>query len=149
VGRPLRAVVDTMVDLDRQVIGATLQAEQQLPSGSSFGGLRGGYARITTRSVLLHRFSFVPGVELEGSFPVHKGEVGTARVKIEGAAAARGWLRIGAGSSVSGVLGGHRLQSSATGAQAAGQGGGHWPGLRANLLPDLLSRPLSPLAHQP
>ena len=42
-------------------VGATLQAEQELPSGSSFGGLRGGYAA-TRRSpaCVLHDFSFVP-----------------------------------------------------------------------------------------
>ena len=40
------AVLDTLVDLNRQVIGATLQANQQLPTGASFGGLRGGYARL-------------------------------------------------------------------------------------------------------
>jgi len=46
-GRTLTAVLDAIVDLDRQVVAATLQAEQELPSGSSFGGLRGGSARLT------------------------------------------------------------------------------------------------------
>src|SRR5207249_8574930 len=41
-GRTLTAVLDTLIDLSRQVISATLQADQELPSGSSFGGLRGG-----------------------------------------------------------------------------------------------------------
>ena len=45
-GRTLTAVLDTILDLNRQVIGATLQANQALPSGSSFGGLRGGYAQL-------------------------------------------------------------------------------------------------------
>ena len=45
-GQTLTAVLDTIVDLNRQVIGATLQADAELPSGSSFGGLRGGYAKL-------------------------------------------------------------------------------------------------------
>ena len=72
-GKPsltLTAVLDTIVDLNRQVVGATLQADAQLPSGSSFGGLRGGYAKLSTSKLQLNRFTFVPGVELSGTFPV-------------------------------------------------------------------------------
>jgi pimeloyl-ACP methyl ester carboxylesterase len=146
-GRTLRAVVDTMVDLDRQVIGATLQAEQELPSGSSFGGLRGGYAQITSKAVRLRRFSFVPGVELEGVFPVHHGEVGAGTVSVVGDMAAHGQIRIGAGGGVSGVLEGRRFDASSSGASAASAAARKiWPGARANLLPDALDLPLSRLA---
>ena len=72
-GKPsltLTAVLDTIVDLNRQVVGATLQADAQLPSGSSFGGLRGGYAQLSPSKLQLNRFTFVPGVELSGIFPV-------------------------------------------------------------------------------
>ncbi|HTR72403.1 MAG TPA: alpha/beta hydrolase, partial [Solirubrobacteraceae bacterium] len=55
-GQTLTAVLDTILDLERQVIGATLQADAQLPAGSSFGGLRGGYARLENSSVVLHDF---------------------------------------------------------------------------------------------
>lgn len=137
VGRTLRAVIDTMIDLDRQVIGATLQADQSLPSGSSFGGLRGGYARLTNRSLRLHRFSFVPGVDLEGVFPVHKGEVAAATVHVDGSAAAHGQILIGAAGEVSGVLEGHRFQASTSTASSARAGattGRRWPGQRDNLL---------------
>ncbi len=48
-GSTLAVVLDTILDLERQVVGATLQADQELPSGSSFGGLRGGFARITSQ----------------------------------------------------------------------------------------------------
>ena len=68
-GRTLTAVLDAIVDLNRQVIAATLQASSELPSGSSFGGLRGGYARLTTSAAILKHFSFVPGVELSGRLP--------------------------------------------------------------------------------
>ena len=68
-GRTVTAVLDTLVDLERQVIGATLQAERELPSGSSFGGLHGGYARLSSTAVRLHDFTFVPGVQLSGTLP--------------------------------------------------------------------------------
>lgn len=148
-GRTLRAVLDTMIDLDRQVIGATLQAEQKLPSGSSFGGLRGGYARITSSSLRLHRFSFVQGVTLSGTFPVRKGEVGGAAVHVGGFAAARGSVRIGAGSNISGVLGGRHFKLGAKSASAASAGKGRrWRGIGRNLLPRGLTFPLPQLAFQ-
>jgi pimeloyl-ACP methyl ester carboxylesterase len=77
-GRPaltLTAVLDTIIDLNRQVIGATLQANAQLPSGSSFGGLRGGDAKLSSSRLQLTRFTFVPGVQLSGTFPVSKGRL--------------------------------------------------------------------------
>ncbi|MFZ2050900.1 MAG: alpha/beta fold hydrolase [Solirubrobacteraceae bacterium] len=149
-GRTLRAVLDTMVDLDRQVIGATLQAEQALPSGSSFGGLRGGYARITNKTVRLHRFSFVPGVDLEGVFPVHKGQVGVASVKVLGSVAAPGSVLIGDEGDVSGVLEGHHFQITASGALIARAAHTErWPGLRRDLLPASVLPPLAALVHQP
>jgi pimeloyl-ACP methyl ester carboxylesterase len=149
-GRTLRAVVDTMIDLDRQVIGATLQDEQTLPSGSSFGGLRGGYAQITSRSVRLHRFSFVPGVDLEGVLPARRGQLGAATVQIGGSAGAHGSVRIGAGGEVSGRLEGHSFAAATGSASAASVAGSRrWPGLHGDLLPQSLSFPLPPLAHQP
>jgi len=108
-GRTLVAVLDTIVDLNRQVIGATLQTSQELPRGSSFGGLRGGYARLASRSLLLRGFSFVAGVELSGLFPIVNGELQTASIRISGAAAAQGTVRIGSSPRVSGTLGGRRF----------------------------------------
>jgi pimeloyl-ACP methyl ester carboxylesterase len=54
-GHTLTAVLDTILDLNRQVIGATLQSNQELPSGSSFGGLRGGYAKLASSEGFLVR----------------------------------------------------------------------------------------------
>lgn len=104
-GATLAVALDTILDLERQVIGATLQAEQALPSGSSFGGLRGGYARLTSSSLTLHRLSFVRGVELTGRFPIRKGHLLRSTVQIEGAAAARGRIRIAGSPRVTGRLG--------------------------------------------
>lgn len=108
-GRTVTAVLDTILDLNRQVIGATLQSNQSLPSGSSFGGLRGGYARLRRGAVLLHRLSFVPGVQLSGTFPVKEGRLQAATVLVSGSAAAPGAIRVGAGKRVSGDLGGTRF----------------------------------------
>jgi pimeloyl-ACP methyl ester carboxylesterase len=111
-GSTLAVVLDTIIDLERQVIGATLQAEQELPSGSSFGGLRGGFARITSSALTLHRLSFVGGVELSGTFAVEKGRLRPANIRVEGSQAARGTVRIGASARVSGALGGVRFSVS-------------------------------------
>jgi pimeloyl-ACP methyl ester carboxylesterase len=114
-GRPgstLAVVLETILDLERQVVGATLQADRELPSGSSFGGLRGGFARIASSSLSLHRLSFVNGVQLTGRFAVVHGHLRPADVRVEGSQAARGTVRIGASSRVSGTLSGVRFNVS-------------------------------------
>jgi pimeloyl-ACP methyl ester carboxylesterase len=111
-GRTLTAVLDTLVDLSRQVISATLQADQELPSGSSFGGLRGGYARLTASAATLQRYSFVGGVELDGVFPVREGQLQPATIAISGAQASRGKVTFSLSKRVSGTLGGRRFDVS-------------------------------------
>jgi pimeloyl-ACP methyl ester carboxylesterase len=108
-GSTLAVVLETIIDLERQVIGATLQAEQELPSGSSFGGLRGGFAQITSSALRLHHLSFVNGVQLTGDFPVEDGRLLAADLRVEGSQAAVGTVRIGASAHVSGTLGGRRF----------------------------------------
>jgi pimeloyl-ACP methyl ester carboxylesterase len=142
-GRTLTAVLDTILDLNRQVIGATLQANQELPSGSSFGGLRGGYARLGASSLRLHRFSFVPGVELSGSLPVKHGELQPATVQIGGSTAAAGTVRIGTGKRVSGDLGGRRFDVTlaAVKLSRAGAGEHEWPAVSSLRLSGLAEIP--------
>jgi pimeloyl-ACP methyl ester carboxylesterase len=111
-GSTLAVVLDTILDLERQVVGATLQADQELPSGSSFGGLRGGYAQITSSALRLHRLSFVNGVQVTGFFPVVHGHLRPADLRVEGSRAATGSVRVGASTHVSGTLGGHRFDVS-------------------------------------
>jgi pimeloyl-ACP methyl ester carboxylesterase len=131
-GRPsltLTAVLDTIVDLNRQVVGATLQADAQLPSGSSFGGLRGGYAKLSPSKLQLTRFTFIPGVELSGTFPVRKGQLQTATVRITGTSAANGTVRVGAGKQVTGTLGGKRFNVNVAKVKLsrAGANEAEWP----------------------
>jgi pimeloyl-ACP methyl ester carboxylesterase len=111
-GSTLAVVLDTILDLERQVVGATLQADQELPSGARFGGLRGGYAQITSSALRLHRMSFVGGVQITGSFPVVNGHLRPADLSVEGSRAARGTVRVGTGSHVSGTLGGRHFNVS-------------------------------------
>jgi pimeloyl-ACP methyl ester carboxylesterase len=111
-GRTLTAVVDAIVDLDRQVIAATLQAEQELPSGSSFGGLRGGYAKLTSSAAILKRFAFISGVALSGRFPVRDGQLQPATIRISGAHAAHGTVTFSLRRHVTGRLGGRRFDVS-------------------------------------
>jgi pimeloyl-ACP methyl ester carboxylesterase len=127
-GRTLTAVLDAVVDLDRQVVAATLEAEQELPSGSSFGGLRGGYARITSSAATLKGFSFVKGVQLSGTFPVKNHELQPGSIRISGAGAAAGTVRLSADKRVSGTLGGKRFDISLSKVKLSRAGtAGEWP----------------------
>ena len=135
-GRTLVAVLDTLLDLNRQVIAATLQADTRLPSGSSFGGLHGGYARLTSSQAILKNLSFVAGVRLSGSFPVRKGRLLTSTIRISGAGAAPGTVRIGSASKrVTGTLGGRRFDLSLAKVRLSRAGSIEWP-----WTPFLLSR---------
>jgi hypothetical protein len=150
-GRTLVAVLDTLQDLNRQVLTASLQADAQLPSGASFGGLRGGFARLSRSAVTLRNLSFVPGVLLSGSFPVHKGHLGTTLVRISGSSAAPGTIRVGGGSKrVSGTLAGKHfgLALSRVHLARAGAGSGEWPSAAA-VLGELAARHGLLGAHTP
>jgi pimeloyl-ACP methyl ester carboxylesterase len=126
-GRTLVAVLDTLLDLNRQVIAATLQADTQLPSGASFGGLHGGYTRLTSHSAVLHDMSFVPGVRLSGTFPVRNGRLQAGTIRITGPSAAAGTVRLGASSRrVRGTLGGRSFDLSLATVKLA-RAGGEWP----------------------
>lgn len=139
-GRTLTAVLDAIVDLDRQVVAATLQAEQELPSGSSFGGLRGGYAKLTSTAATLRDFSFVTGVKLSGTFPVRNHELQPATIRISGAGAAQGSVRLSSDKHVTGTLGGRRFDVSLAKVRLSRTGGGEaaWPTRARFPLPGLV-----------
>jgi len=127
-GQTLVAVLDTLLDLNRQAISATLQANQELPAGASFGGLRGGYAKLTSSSVVLRHFSFVPGVELNGSFPVKKGELQPSTIRVSGREASGGSVRIGLGfKQATGTLGGRHFSLLIARVKLASAQAGAWP----------------------
>jgi pimeloyl-ACP methyl ester carboxylesterase len=143
-GKTLIAALETLIDLNRQIIGATLQANQELPTGASFGGLRGGFARLVPGAVVMHRFAFVPGVELSATLPVVHSELQTTTIHVTGAEAAGGSIRFGAPfRRVSGKLGGHSFSVSLAGVQLARvrreAASSTWPSLAA--ASRLLGRP--------
>jgi pimeloyl-ACP methyl ester carboxylesterase len=127
-GKTLVAVLDTLVDLNRQLIAATLQAERELPSGSSFGGLRGGYARLTSSAATLKDFSFVPGVKLDARFPVHDGRLQATDIRVSGSQASPGTVRFGGSSTrVTGTLGSRRFHLSLAKVRLSSVGAREWP----------------------
>jgi hypothetical protein len=133
-------VLDTLVDLNRQVVAATLQADAQLPSGSSFGGLRGGFARLTGKAAILENFSFVPGVQLNATFPVRGGRLQAADISVSGSAASAGMVRFGGATTrITGTLSGRRFDIDVAKVRLASTAGGEWPGLAtlARALPGL------------
>ena len=126
-GRTLTAVLDTVVDLTRQVVGATLQADAQLPAGSSFGGLRGGYARLSASALILHDYAFVPGVAVSGTLPVRSNGLGAGTLRITGREAAAGSVHMSAGGRrVTGSLGGRRFDIAVVKGHLAAAGA-DWP----------------------
>ena len=127
-GRTLVAALDAILDLSRQVVGATLQADETLPTGSSFGGLRGGYATLASEAVVLHGFSFVPGVDLSGRLSVSGQGVAPAVLRVSGSQASDGDLHLSDDlKRASGTLGGHSFRLSVASVRLSSVGGGEWP----------------------
>ena len=127
-GRTLVAVLDTLVDFNRQLVAATLQANEQLPSGASFGGLHGGYAKLTATDAILKSLSFVPGVQLTATFPVRNGALQAADIRVTGTQAADGTIRFGATSThVVGALSGKHFDLDLAKVRLSRVGGGEWP----------------------
>ena len=128
-GRTLVAVLDTLQDLNRQAIAATLQAQASLPNGASFGGLRGGWARLGSRSIALHRLAFIPGVELSGTFALRNGRLEPATITVAGVQASPGKVRFGSSSKrIAGKLGGRRFDLAVAQVRSAREApSGAWP----------------------
>jgi pimeloyl-ACP methyl ester carboxylesterase len=145
-GRTLVAVLDTLLDLNRQLIAATLQANAELPSGSSFGGLHGGYAKLTSTKAILKDFALVPGVQLTATFPVRDGELQTSDIHVSGSEGAPGVVRFGGSSEhVTGTLAGRRFDLDLAKVRLARVGSGVWPSAAA--LGQLLQRRRPATAH--
>ncbi len=134
-GKTVVAVLDTIHDLGRQVLAATIQAGSKLPNGASFGGLRGGYTRLSRSRVTLRDYSFIAGVRLTGTFQVHAGRLLPSTIVVSGPGAADGIVRYGsAAKRVVGVLGGRAFSLSLAKVKVAGvAAGGEWPGTAPRL----------------
>lgn len=101
-GRTLQAAILTLGDFERQFFVTLLENLDAALLGSNVrtGGLRAGWGGIVHGKVVLHDYSYVPGVSVSGKL-TSMGDT----LKIGGRAAADGTLRIG-GDGLSGVLGG-------------------------------------------
>jgi pimeloyl-ACP methyl ester carboxylesterase len=125
-GRTLHAVRMTLADLSRQLLVSLLEA---LGSGSIFsnpslsgGGLRAGWFELKGRTVVIHGYSYVPGVTVTGRVTGPQ-----VSITVSGSAAAHGELHSGSGRSLVGTLGGTHVRlapgagsSAAGGARASG-----------------------------
>jgi pimeloyl-ACP methyl ester carboxylesterase len=151
-GRTLTASVQTIRDLEQIVVVLGISFGE-IPVGADFGGLRGGDARVTKTSVVLDRYSYLPGVQLSGTISTNlllQAKGSTSSVTVAGSAAAAGHLRLRSGHRLAGVLGGRRFavkiatpgSAHAAGVGAAAGVAGGWP-------EEPVSLPLGPLARVP
>jgi len=118
-GRTLHAVAFTLGDFGRQLSlrlgGAGSSGEGLLvPPDLRSGGLRAGWAEFEGGSLIFHGYAYVPGVTLSGAIKVEEADL-----KIGGASAAHGTLRLGAHDSLVGTLGGRHVRVSPSAAATA------------------------------
>ena len=109
-GRTLHAVTLTLGDLSRQLVLELLEA---LGSGGIFstpslsgGGLRAGWFELRGQTIVIHHYSYVPGVTASGSISGRR-----VTIVIGGPAAAHGELKTDAHGTLAGTLGGVRVKA--------------------------------------
>jgi pimeloyl-ACP methyl ester carboxylesterase len=150
-GRTLHAVALSLQDLFRQlVLQLTLSGALESSGGVGtlrIGGLRAGWAELSSGGFELHDYSYVPGVTISGSIKVESEDL-----QVGGSTAAHGTLRGAPRKSLVGALGGRHvvLPASAVAtaaivgddAQASSHRGAGGAGARsaARRLAELLSR---------
>jgi pimeloyl-ACP methyl ester carboxylesterase len=113
-GRTLLATRLTLADLFEHAVDALLSS----PDGVTIrpvGGLRAGFFDANLKGLVLHRYSWVPGVTVSGKVPYR----GAAKLKVGGSAAARGTLTITERGKVTGRLGGQKISGRFLAAAAA------------------------------
>jgi len=117
-GRALRAVGLTLQDFDRQlVLQLTLDGslESLTALKLNFGGLHAGWAQYANGALVLHGYSYVPGVTISGSI-----RAGSEDLRVGGSSGAHGVLDGEPRKALSGTLdGGHVVLSPSLIATAA------------------------------
>jgi pimeloyl-ACP methyl ester carboxylesterase len=96
----------TVAALDVTLDDLTFSLSPAVGSPLAGAGLRGGRFRLRGRAIVLDGFQVVPGVRVSGRLPRR----GSARLRISGAHAARGQVRVSPSGVVRGRLGGRRLR---------------------------------------
>jgi hypothetical protein len=143
-GHTAGAVVLTLADFDRQMVLALLEhlGESLLGHPLRTGGLRAGWGETDRQGLLLHGYSYVPGVTVSG-----KVTAAGASLLIGGRAAVHGRIAIDSHGTLTGTLDGQRVRVAAP--KASGLGSSSSPlALQARLSSDLQAR-LSGLLSDP
>jgi pimeloyl-ACP methyl ester carboxylesterase len=126
-GRTLHAVSLTFGDLSRQVLLGLLESLSAASASShlalSGGGLRAGSYQLRDQTIVVHGYSYVPGVTVSGT--ISSGRVG---VGIGGPAGAHGYLRGSGRGALAGTLGGVRVRLSPGSASTPATQAGATPG---------------------
>ena len=134
-GRTVTAALATLDELRREAIAAVFASDSLLPTGTSFGGLHGGYAVVHRGWLGLHDYSVVPGVALSGVVSTSGLVFEKSVLRIGGRRAAHGSLTVTArGTSVRGRLGGRRFDRRTAAAKIAAAGRERWPSPSARFL---------------
>lgn len=105
--RTVSAVVATIADVRRQLIGDAIASQVPVRSGARTGGLRGGVAVVSGSTVSLRSVTYVPGVSVSGTYQLRTG---SARVRVSGSSAARGTLMISSKDRATGRLDGRSIK---------------------------------------
>jgi len=117
-GRTIHALGLTIGDLSRQlalVLEASIGSEDLLSlTALRTGGLRSGWAQLGAGGVSFHDYSFVPGMTISGAIRAE-----SADLRIGGAAAAHGTLRLGSHRMLVGILDGRSVRLPASGDRTA------------------------------
>jgi pimeloyl-ACP methyl ester carboxylesterase len=105
-GHTAGAVVMTLADLDRQITLALLEhpSENLLGAPVRAGGLRAGWGGTSGDTMVLHGYSYVPGVTVSG-----KITASGAKLRIGGAKAVHGTIEFDARGTLRGRLAGQRV----------------------------------------
>jgi hypothetical protein len=77
------------------------------------GGLRSGWAQLSSGTMRFHAYTYVPGVDISGMVQAERADL-----HIGGSAAARGTLRLGAHHALVGVIGGRHVRLAPAEARA-------------------------------
>lgn len=105
-GHTVGAVVMTLADFERQITLALLEhpSENLLGAPVSAGGLRAGWGGTAGDAMVLHGYSYVPGVTVSG-----KITASGAKLRIGGAKAVHGTIEFDARGTLTGRLAGQRV----------------------------------------
>jgi len=111
-GQTLEAVLLSLSDADRelelQAFGALASGELEALSSLRIGGLRAGWAQTVHNKLILHDYTYVPGVSVSGQLAAGGGVL-----SVGGSAAAAGTVAL-ARASLSGALGGIAVHTEGT-----------------------------------